>query len=641
MNEINFNYLINDSSKGEFMDFLENDLQGGILELLNKDNLNILKKSKLKEERINYILSFSKYKKELFSNDNMIEILLDCSISEFYATIDLLDTDTLNKIIIHSLSNENTRKQAIAIYGYLNDDKKLEFLNLFKPYHEFYKYLVKCGPKVANRVLNEFNINLIEDNIDLEGLFNDGKLSYLKEVEARYHEYEPKENISISSDLLTKEVFEKLFVENDIYNLRKMLDNASYCTDISKINKLLKETEESIIISFNDDKLISPYDNLYNLIVEFVKIKNSENYEERKNSITLVRQIYNIIDKQKINLPMYMEKIKNDNDLNSIYGYLGELSNNSISDYIIDYHFEENYYNIMLDLQELLNMYYAGNLPMDDERLALYQKIFDIDNLSIEEKIELHNYLKDINMMEVFYDDMAFARKIVGEEIKNASLTKKELEKYEDKELTKAYGVPIYKVGEEPFFAIVKSGRHPTDELPTGHSFSLVGNGGISVYNDDNAYLYDAENLNPEQFIHIFPYDSYTLYRPFASVTSPTQYVNTLMMPDELVETNSKIYNELLILEQGMKHTGIDDKIPELKYIAKYCIDKITEKDVRDAQINGIGIMLVDSSKCKISDNKERGIYRHEIELGYQLNSKFRYYDFNNKADYIEHRNHR
>ena len=56
--------------------------------------------------------------------------------------------------------------------------------------------------------------------------------------------------------------------------------------------------------------------------------------------------------------------------------------------------------------------------------------------LSSQEKIELHNELKQYNMMEIFYDDMSFARKQVRKAIKDYSMVKEELVKFKDEELS-------------------------------------------------------------------------------------------------------------------------------------------------------------------------------------------------------------
>ncbi len=269
----------------------------------------------------------------------------------------------------------------------------------------------------------------------------------------------------------------------------------------------------------------------------------------------------------------------------------------------------------MIDIEELFNLYLNGDIYLSEDKQYIYQNILNIDYLSTEEKIELHETLKNYNMIEMFYDDMSEARNIVRQALKDSAITKDELSKFRNKQLSEQYGVDVYSIEDEPFFAIVKSHiPHIPDELPTGHSYSLVGNGGIITFKDEKTYVYDSDELNPEQIVHIFPFDSYTLYRPNSSNEEPTPRINTLMMPDELVEYAPHSYTEVLIYEQGSKPTDIDKRIPKLKMIAKYCIDKITEEDVKEAQINGVGIMLINSSKCKKTDNKERGLYRHHLE---------------------------
>ena len=59
--------IINKYNKNEFMYFLEHDTNGSILELLNEEGLKILDDCRLREERITYILAYSKYKNELLS----------------------------------------------------------------------------------------------------------------------------------------------------------------------------------------------------------------------------------------------------------------------------------------------------------------------------------------------------------------------------------------------------------------------------------------------------------------------------------------------------------------------------------------------------------------------------------------------
>ena len=158
------------------------------------------------------------------------------------------------------------------------------------------------------------------------------------------------------------------------------------------------------------------------------------------------------------------------------------------------------------------------------------------------------------------------------------------------------------------------SGIHKLDSLPTGHSYSLIGNNCLATFDDpknSNTFLYDSNDMNPKQLVHVFPCDSFTYYHPFEYTTNSTKCVNTLLMPDELTDS-SKSYNEILLLEKGRNEIGIESSIPELKKIALYCLDEIKKKDVDRAKENNVGIILIDSKNYK-KENSHTNIFEHDI----------------------------
>ena len=377
-----------------------------------------------------------------------------------------------------------------------------------------------------------------------------------------------------------------------------------FCGDPSVLNKYAKVKEEELISSIG---YVEPYKSIMDMITKLYSLDvNSNEYYDIFRKLCKEMYIFG-------NEYFVLKKFLADGEYEKAIELINKLLNEKKSDYIIDYHFEENYYNIMYDLRELLDFYYAGNISIPEDRLYLYQQIANIDNLSGQEKIELHNMLKNYNMIEVFYDDMAFARKKVREALKDYAMVKDELESYRDEKLSQEYGVDVYNIEDNPFFALVKSGIRAEDKLPVGHSYSLVGNGCISVFdnvNDSDTFVYDSSDLNPEQVVHIFPRDSYTMYRPFSFTDKATTRVEQLIMPDEMLY-ESKVYNEILILEQGREHTDIDSRIPKLKRIALYCVDQITAKDVETAKIHNVGIMLINSKKFNKGMEMPMSVYRH------------------------------
>lgn len=495
--------------------------------------------------------------------------------------------------------------------------------------------MFKRNPElIGKKILEKYNIDLLSHNISIRRVVAAGKELAFKDMarinEASYTSGDVA-TFYLSSDLLNKNVAEHLWNSLNVYEYRFLISDTYYCGDPSVLNKHAKIKEEELILS---DNYVEPFKSIIDMISKLYNLDvNSD-------------QFYNII--MELNKKSFMfgnkylefRTLLVNGKFDKAIMLVNKLVNEKKSDYIIDYHFEENYYNIMYDLRELLDFYYAGNISIPEDRLYLYQQIANIDNLSGQEKAELHNMLKNYNMMEVFYDDMAFARKKVREALKDYAMVRDELESYMDEKLSQEYGVDVYNIEDNPFFALVKSGIIVEDKLPVGHSYSLVGNGCISIFdnvNDSDTFVYDSSDLNSEQVVHIFPRDSYTMYRPFSFTDKATTRVEQLIMPDEMLY-ESKLYNEILILEQGREHTDIDSRIPKLKRIALYCVDQITSKDVEVAKVHNVGIMLINSKKFNKGIEMPASVYRH---FGRDNYYEYKYIQNGNYNEVEEHRKNR
>lgn len=596
------------SNKQDFLDFLDNDYNGKILNLLDDEGVELLKKNSYIEDRITYILNYSNYVDLLFNNQKFLDLFLSTDISKYYASLKNLNNKTYDLIVNRCLELNKDINLTGQLISYFNKDYRLKFIDKYDYPNDLIYEMLKRNPKIlGKKILEKYNIDLLSHNIPVGGLVAAGKsLSFEDMTKRKGYSYvnSSGEVFYLSSDLLNMDVAKKLWNELNVYEYRFLINDANYCGNPTNLNDYAKTKEEEFILNTDYPKI---YQNIFDMIKKLSNLDSSSN-EYRDIFRNLIRQIQ-IFPNEYTNLRMLIFNGEFDEVINLITKSLDEKK----SDYIIDYHFEENYYNVMYDLRELLEFYYAGNIDIPEDRLYLYQQIVNIDMLSSQEKIELHNELKQYNMMEIFYDDMTFARKKVREALKDYAMVKDELVKFKDEELSNEYGVDVYNINDNPFFAIVKSGIRFEDSLPVGHSYSLVGNGCISVFGslkNSNTYVYDASDLNPEQIVHIFPEDSYTLYQPFSFTEKATDRVEQLMMPDELLY-NKRTYNEVLILEQGSMQTDIDSRIPKLKRIALYCVDQITAKDVETAKIQGIGIMLINSKKYNKGIEMPSSIYRH------------------------------
>ena len=596
------------SNKQDFLDFLYNDLSGEILNLLDDEGVEYLKKYSDITDRITYILNYSNYVDLLFNNQNFLDLFLSTDISKYYASLKNLNNKTYDLIVNRCLELNKDVNLIGQLISYFNKDYQLKFIDKYDYPNDLIYEMLKRNPKLlGKKILEKYNIDLTSHNISIKGLIDAGKSLSFEDMAKRNGDSfvsSGGEIFFLSSDLLNTEVAQKLWNELNVYEYRFLINDANYCGDPTNLNNYAKTKEEEFILNTDYPKI---YQNIFNMINKLSNLDSSSN-EYRDIFRNLIRQIQ-IFPNEYTNLRELIFNGEFAETINLITKSLDEKK----SDYIIDYHFEENYYNVMYDLKELLEFYYAGNIDIPEDRLYLYQQIVNIDMLSSQEKIELHNELKQYNMMEIFYDDMSFARKQVRKAIKDYSMVKEELVKFKDEELSNEYGVDVYNIEDNPFFAIVKSNINREDNLPVGHSYSLVGNGCISVfgtpkYND--TYVYDSSDLNPEQIVHVFPRDSFTMYKPFSFTSNATDRVEQLMMPDELLY-NKRTYNEILILEHGRTQTDIDSRIPKLKKIALYCVDQITAKDVETAKIHNIGIMLINSKKYNKGIEMPSSIYRH------------------------------
>lgn len=599
--------IINEYSKDEFRKFLINDSNGKILELLNDEGIEILKRNDGIEQKICYILSFSSYKNELFMCDHFLSVFLNTHLSDYYAVLGKLQDEAYDAILgkaIEFLDNDT-----IAIlFHYFNDNYKLRKLDNWQYSKKILYYLLKHdNASVIQKIIDNYDINLCDPEIELHRFFNLAKYYVLKAQEERNVNDKIISDVHIPSSMITKDLACRLWNNYDVIDVRTILNDAMYSTDISLLNEYAKKQEEKLINDYNETDLVPSLREIYDY---FIKAKMERQKLDNQNGgdydkfYYYQKQYRSLASKVDDHFLTEIEDIYLSQGNKGLYDYLKDKSDKYISNYIIDYHFEEIYYNIMLDLGELLRFYYNGNIVIPEERVQVYFQILNIDYLSIDEKKKLHNKLKQMNMIEQFYDDNRLARTIVGESIKEYSLTKQSLEKYYDKDLSEKYGVDVYRIESDTFFGVVKSGSHMLDKLPTGHSYSLIGNNCLAIYgniNDADTFVYDADDINPEQFVHIFPTDSYTFYRPFEYIKSATRRVNSLMTADELTNaTPNNQYNELLILEKGAKATSIDEDIPKLKKIALYCLDEIRNLDVESAKNKGVGILLVNTKNFQL-----------------------------------------
>lgn len=609
--------IICNYDKEEFQYFLCNDSTGKVLELFNDEGIELLRGYQYNKERIEYILEFSEYRNQLFQNEKFVSVLFDIGIESWYP-FRKLDYDTSLYIMNQAVALNNS---VFAVFRSLSAEVKLKFLDHWNYSQDLLYYTLSYDePIVQQKIIDHYNVDL--SRVDLSSFFRHCKESTLM---SRYQSNRGKIEMNIPSSLITQDVAKKIWESDNIFHVRGIINDASYVTDVSYLNDYVKRQEEKIILNSSNQEFLSPFDRIYEI---FEKMNYYKSVEDIDHYYDLNDEYRELVRNIKIkNFPSKLDGIYRESGLEEVKNYLKMLSNQSLSNYIVDYHFEENYYNIILDINELLRFYFDGNISIPEDRVAIYQRISNIDQLSSEEKLVLFQELKKIPIMELFYDDLLKSRSIVAESIKESSITEESLSTYKDNELSNKYGIDVYTSDVGYFYGIVKSGAGRKGKMPEGHSFSLVSSSHIKVFAEDGiTLLYDAGTFRPEQLVHVYPSDSFTLYHPFEFSTSATSRVNNLLTAPELASVSSYRYNELLILERGSEKTDIDSRIPRLKPIAVFCSNEIREEDLQYAREHGLGIFL---ARVKaMDDSVPVNDYRGEIDYW-----NYDYYDYTNYED--------
>ena len=347
---MNRNEIINVYNKSEFLKFLEADNNGKILELLNAEGLSILEKSQFKENRIAYILTYSKYKNELFQNSDFLDLFFKTDLNYYYASLGDLQPKTYESIIDKYLKLKPDPGDFAKFFSYFNKDYKLKKIDNW-PYDidVLYEMINKDESEIIDRILEKNNIDMSDKRINIENLILTAKESVLKAQKYRNNTNKIIPEISIPVHMINKGLAKRLLEAYDIFKIRKIINDLQWCTNPEEVNNYIKNKEDNIINNYREFTLNSPYQEIFELLQKMkeASLKKEDNYYTFKSEYTRLINNCNIkyID-TKIE-----EKYKK-NNMYEVYNYLKELSDREISNYIIDYNFEENYHNIMIDIRE-------------------------------------------------------------------------------------------------------------------------------------------------------------------------------------------------------------------------------------------------------------------------------------------------
>ena len=363
-----------------------------------------------------------------------------------------------------------------------------------------------------------------------------------------------------------------LLNSDDYYKVKKIID--VLINDSSFIKKITKEINPVVF-----DRFIK--------MCEF-KIDTSEIYEKRK---IFIKEIINNLNKDNAYFVFKLEN-KEKKEL---------LLNRYLIEYIISYYFEDNYYNFMTNLYQMVRyLQYSKKRIIDENHIKLYNSFVELNNVSFDRKIELFKDHLNDDLKEIFYDDISKVRDDSHYELVNRTIKLNHDNEIYNKDISEKLKIDVYNLDGEAFFGFVRCLAIPKGNLfnyyrevngeegRLGLSFSYIGDKNIGTIDYDGTgvtLFYDDIDYKNIMYVHHADLHSKRMrvQDDYLSIKE-----NEIITPESLIY-NTKNYNEIYIKSNG---EGIKPK-------ALVCYDKIDEKDIAFARKHHLSILVINRSKYK------------------------------------------
>lgn len=611
--------LICPENRHEFSWLAQENSKDIIPYLLDGEGIEILKESEYLIDKMNAILtsnaiyvdtivSFKAFQKIIFDNFDELKDYLNVltPVSGQYL-IKTAEKQNFNLIELISKFSQQTQTEVLKTQELSNED--------------YWKMISYAYEETASMLLEEKSVGKSLTNIRLPII----EAIASKDIKLPYQIIEEPEFIKRISEI------------TDVKTYRFLVNDLEKSNDVEKLEKAREKYYENQINSFNKKSgMFKVYETLYEKLASMEEI----------NPFSLMQTAREIFkdasDGEIFELLNQINKVNLESGLNGIKEILKEKSNIMLSNMIIDCHFKDYYLNVLKDVKQLCNFDVLGGNALSNDKIEIYKKIIEINNLSYEEKLELNMKLGKKNYVEEFYNDVRNSRNKMYSLIREEILNEDKISKYLDKEETNKFGVNIYRLEGEPFFALVKSfSIDKAFELSSGdiHSYKDSGSFSIDASNKLNTFHSPKDNynlifnnFNIDQVVHMFPVDSFSGY---TRGEKATDRVIELLTPKEFTG-RSKDYNEVIIAQKNVsKPSDMDDRLPLPKPFAIYCYDEIGPNDIESAKNLGIGIVVVNTKKYNIEKNDSQISMFDTMSSG-RYNYDFKYVDNKSQAVLVE-----
>lgn len=556
------NDIINNDSRHEITWFCQDKSVTSemIYNLLDDEGINILNNTRDKLSRVNGIISCGKDISNLFDNEVFLSLLIELDNYYFY-----FKEDEALKFIKYCINNKN--EIVVRAFNKLNENAQIYVISNCDMSEFYYDLLV--GSKLGCSKIIVDKISSLE-NYKYDDLFDIFE-----------------KDMVIPNRLLSMSFINKISTIYNVKAYRSLVNELGKNNDISNIEILRRKYYDYFLDNCSD---------IYNNILSEVK--------SGSDISILLNKYFNCF-------------VGYDSFFNNAFFDIDEKLKKSLnyitSEIVVDYLFQDNAYNVFLDINELLKFSTSVDFLSEDDK-KIYSDIVSLDDISVFDKKKILDNLKNKNMAHKFYDDFRLARSKMVELFNSSVLNSDNIYEYENKELSNKYGVPVYEMNGNEFYVLVKAIEKRKDSILNpndlyaycdGSSFSIDGGNKLSTFLDTNMYYNLAYNRIPDnQLVHVFEVDSFSNYYRNKNNNLPydrngTDRINRLFTPKEIVDVSSS-YNELIISQPNRMNDEFNSKLKQPVPFAIYCYDDISDHDILSSKATGLGIILVNTKKYDI-----------------------------------------
>lgn len=567
--------------------------------LLNKDIRNLL----MQEER-HYVFVWVVQKLNNYnyiSDDDMVDRILK----------DKRKNDKLNAILTSCKNIENFIKNERILKEICSPFliNYIDYVDLNSA-RIIMDYLIKNNLEEYFSFFNEnIKVELLKDKTILKKILNSSKLkniikSSTNNVFEILAQYEKAQNIILNYDFYTilSFVTNKIYFPANITSNKKFQETILNIEDITTYIFFMDQLEQNnSLAAYEIDK-----------IKEKIYDKEVEKYSDGLFLIT--KKIVNLYDKKENysllltdNMKKYIikEMMNNSKNMHDVFYKYDTLKMRNI---LIDRYFKDiplNFLknlNVMIQYNDSLN-----NKILDEKRTNIYKKILNFENLNYDERKELYYACaKYENLAELFYDDYRKCRDNTYNNLIDLAINPKKMYNLLSIEKTKKYGVPIYELNGENFYAFVHiTGPYKynpnfyveawKEGLYDSVSLSFIGNNNITTFGDPKESIaFGFSKLDYKRIIHLRNSDSFSNYNSMDDCFS--DYIQKMYTPANLIK-ETRGYNEIVYQEKS-RNIKLDTIVPD--YVM--CYDEVTDIDINVAKYYNLPIVLINTKKYKFNN---------------------------------------